>query len=267
MKDFNRESISRTLDKIREYVPNPAWLAGGIGLLGSTLGLGLWENIVQTGGSLGRYPIRKLTGMSNEEYDQAMEDMANDNRYRFVIPAAVGLLLGGGYLAAKYNKNQEGKGLTSWTPKTASFINASTNAGDSAEGNNDFFYYSGYVPKIDYGKVIDARQFKSLVSNDNNLKDDPYVRNMELAVVNNASRNAGFVNPTLGNIYDSTASKMKSKLSWQGVTGVAANTMLANATAHLFTAGLDALMGLSPEAQRNIVDTATWATFAKSIFT
>jgi hypothetical protein len=122
------------------------------------------------------------------------------------------------------------------------------------------------VPDIDFSQVINAGQARDMFSNDPNLKDDPYVRNMGISIINKASKDAGFVNPTLGNVYDSAAAKVKSKLSWQGVTGVAANTMLANATAHLFTAGLGAVMPLSPEAKRNIIDAGTWAAFATSIF-
>ena len=257
MNDINRGTVSKVLDPVRKYVPSPLLLAGGIGLLGAGAGIGLWDNAVHTGGSLARYPIRKMTGMSNEEYDQAMEELASDDKYQFAVPAALGALLGGSYLALRYNPNQQGKGLTSWNPKTASLHKEA----------DELFTYGGYVPDVDFSQVVNAGQARDLFSNDPNLQNDPYVRNMGVAIINDASRKAGFVNPTLGNIYDSTASKIKSKLSWQGVTGIMANTMIANATAHLFTAGLGKVVGLSPEAKRTIEDTATWATFAKSIFT
>lgn len=257
MNDINRGTVSKMLDPVRKYVPSPLLLAGGIGLLGAGAGIGLWDNLVHTGGSLGRYPIRKLTGMSDEEYDEAMEELATDSKYQYMIPAALGTVLGGSYLALKANPNQRHYGLLNWNPKTASLHKEA----------DELFTYGGYVPDIDFSQVVNAGQARDLFSNDPNLQNDPYVRNMGVAIINDASRKAGFVNPTLGNIYDSTASKIKSKLSWQGVTGIMANTMIANATAHLFTAGLGKVVGLSPEAKRTIEDTATWATFAKSIFT
>ena len=255
MKNISRENISKLLDPVRKYVPNPLWLAGGIGLAGGALGIGMWDNIVHTGGSLGRYPIRKITGMSNDEYDQAMEDLANDNKYKWLIPGAIAALLSGGYLAARYNPNQEGKGLTSWTPKVASLQKQA----------DELFTYGGYVPDIDFSQVINAGQAKDMFSNDPNLRNDPYVRNMGISIINDAAKRAGYVNPTLGNIYDSTSSKIKSKLSWQGVTGIAANTMLANATAHLFTSALGAVVPLSKETKRNLIDAGTWAAAVTSI--
>ena len=253
---FSREGVSAALDPIRKITGSPLGAAGALGLAGVGLGYGLWRNAVETGGSLGRYPIRKLTGMTDEEYDQAMEELASDSRYKWLIPGTLAAILGGGYLALKANPNQEHYGLTSWTPKTAS-VNS---------GSDELFRYGGYVPDIDFSQVVNARQAKDMFSNDPNLKDDPYVRNMGISIINNASKKAGFVNPTLGDIYDSTASKVNFKLSWQGVTGIAANTMIANATAHLFTAGLGAVLPLSQDAKRTIIDAGTWAAFASSIF-
>ena len=76
----SREGISAALDPIRKITGSPLGLAAGLGLAGAGLGYGLWRNIVQTGGSLGRIPIKRMTGMSDEEYDAAMEELADDKR-------------------------------------------------------------------------------------------------------------------------------------------------------------------------------------------
>lgn len=248
---LSREGISAALDPIRKITGSPIGMAAGLGLAGAGLGYGLWRNAVETGGSLGRYPIRKLTGMSDDEYDEAMEQLAADKRYKWLIPGALAVLLSGGYLAQRYPRS-----LTSWS-KTAS----------QDKQADELFTYGGYVPTIDFSQVVNAGQAKDMFSNDPHLKDDPYVRNMGLAIINNASQKAGFVNPTLGDIYDSTASKIKSKLSWQGVTGIAANTMLANATAHLFTTALGAVLPLTADTKRKLIDAGTWAAAITSILT
>lgn len=255
MINISRESISKALDPVRARVKSPAILAAGLGLAGAGLGIGLWENIIETGGSLGRYPIRQLTGMSNAEYDQAVEGLATDERYRWLIPTAIGALLGGGYFASKYNTNQVGHGQHNWAPKTAALHKQA----------DELFRYGGYVPDIDFSQTINANRAKSMFSNDPQLQDDPYVMNTGLAIINDATRRAGYSNPTLGNIYDSTTQKIKNKLSWAGVTDIAANTMLANATAHLFTGALGAVMPLSDDAKRNLIDAGTWATAVTSI--
>ena len=253
--DINRDSVSRALDPLRKNVANPKLMATGLGLAGAGLGIGLWKNIIQTGGSLGRYPIRKMTGMTNREYDEAMDELANDERYRWLIPSALGLMLGGGYLGLKRSTTQQNNGLQSWSSKTASLNKEA----------DELWSYGGYVPDVNFSQVINARDARTMFSNDPRIQQNPYVKNTGLAIINDATNRAGYMNPTLGNIYDSTRDKMKSKLSWAGVTNVAANTMLANATAHLFTGALGAVMPLSQEAKRNIIDAGTWATAITSI--
>ncbi len=253
---MGRERVSQILDPVRKHIPNPLVLAAGLGLAGAGIGYGLWPNAAYTIGSIGRYPIRKMTGMSADEYDQALDELATDSKYNVLVPAALGSIAAGSYLTLRANPNQRGYGLLNWVPKTASLHKEA----------DELFSYGGYVPDINFHQIINANQAKNMFTNDPHLQDDPYVKNMGLSIINDASNRAGYVNPTLGNIYDSTAQKIKSKLSWQGVTGIAANTMLANATAHLFTSALGAVMPLSPEAKRNIIDAGTWATAVASIF-
>lgn len=254
---MDRDTISKVLDPVRKYTGSPLDLAAGIGLIGAGFGYGLWNNLVNTGGSLGRYPIRKMTGMTDDEYDDAIKELATNSGYKWLIPGALAALLGGGYLAIKANPNQKHYGLTSWVPKTASLHKEA----------DELWSYGGYVPEIDFSQVINARDAKSMFTNDPQLQNDPYVRNSGIAIINSAASNAGYVNPTLGDIYDAARDKEKSKLSWAGVTNVAVNTMLANATAHLFTSALGAVVPLSKETKRNIIDAGTWATAITSILT
>lgn len=244
----SREAVSAILDPIRKFTGSPLGMAGVLGLTGAGVGYGLWRNAVETGGSLGRYPIRKLTGMTDDEYDAAMEELAADKRYKWLIPGALAALLGGGYLALR----SPGP-YTKWASQD--------------KQADELFSYGGYVPDINFHQIVNAGQAKELFTNDPNLKNDPYVKNMGMAIINDAANRAGYVNPTLGNIYDSTVNKVKSKLSWQGVTGIAANTMLANATAHLFTSALGAVVPLPKDVKRKIIDAGTWAAAITSIFT
>lgn len=253
---MGREIVSKLLDPVRQHTKNPLVLAAGLGLLGAGSGAVLWPSAAYTVGSLGRYPIQKMTGMSADEYDEALDELATDSRYNFLVPAALGTLAAGGYLSLRANLNQKNYGLTGWNPKTASLNKEA----------DELWSYGGYVPDIDFNQVINAGAAKDMFSNDPHLQDDPYVKNMGISIINDASNKAGFVNPTLGNIYDSTAKKIKSKLSWQGVTGVAANTMISNATAHLFTSALGAVVPLSKETKRNLIDAGTWAGAVTAIF-
>lgn len=257
MKPITRDNVSKALDPARKYINSPVLMATGLGLAGAGLGIGLWENIIETGGSLGRYPIRKLTGMSDAEYSQAVRDLASDDRYRWLVPGAIGALLGGSYLNLKHNQNQVGKGIHNWAPKTASLQKAA----------DELWSYGGYVPKLPEDQIVNARAARAMFTNDPFIQQNPYLKNTGLSIINHAVNTAGYANPTIGNIYDSTAEKMKSKLSWAGVTDIAANTMLANATASLFANALGAVVPLSDTAKQNIIDGGTWYTAVKSILT
>jgi len=197
---FNRGDISKALDNtVRKIAPNPLVAGLGLGAIGAGVGYGLWKNIVDTGGSLGRWPIKKMTGMTDDEYDQAMDEFKQDKRYRWILPTALGGILGGAYLYGHYDKGLQGKGLLSWAPKTASLHKEA----------DELFSYGGYVPQLDFSQVINARAARDMFSNDPNLQNDPYVKNTGIAIINDAANRAGYINPTLGNIYDSAADKIK----------------------------------------------------------
>ena len=63
----------------------------------------------------------------------------------------------------------------------------------------------------------------------------------------------------MGGIFDSAMDKLDKKLSFQGLAKAGVRTVVANSVANLFTSALDTMVGLSPEAQRTIIDTGTWA--------
>lgn len=254
---MGRETVSKLFDPVRQHVSNPLVLAAGLGLLGAGAGALIWPNAAYTFGSIGRYPIRKMTGMSADEYDEALDELATDSRYNYLVPAALGTIAAGGYLSLRANPNQKNYGLTAWAPKTASLHKEA----------DELWTYGSYVPNIEWDQVINANDAREMADNDPRIASQTYVKHMYDSIINNSAMNAGYANPTLRDVYQSTASKIKSKLSWQGVTGVAANTMLANATAHLFTSALGAVMPLSKETKRNLIDAGTWATAIKSILT
>ena len=248
---MGRETVSKILEPLRKLTVNPIGASLAIGAGGAALGYGLWDNIVNTGGSLGRWPIKALTGMSDEEYNEAMDELAQDKRYKYILPGALAAILGGGFLASQVRGSQPYLGLTKW-----SSLNKEA---------DELWSYGGYVPDVDFSQVINSRSAKQMFTNDPHLQDDPYVRNMGVAIISDAANRAGYTNPTLGNVYDSARDKMSSKLSLSGVAGVAAKTMIANATAHLFTGALGAVLPLSDKTKQNLIDAGTWYTAVSSI--
>ena len=249
---------------IRDITLSPVGLAGGVGLLGAGAGILGWNALVNTTRSLGRLPARKLFHVSNQEWDDMMDDAISTKWYRWVVPSAAGLLAAGGVLAANYNPREEGNGLLSWYPhvKTASAMKKKAAMDKLA---NDLFMYSGYVPEIDFSKPISVPAARELFDNNPHLKDDPYVRNMGNAILNNAAINAGVDNPTLGQINDSAVDKFKNKFTLSGIADIGVKTVLANTAAELFTDVVGAVAPLAPDVRRNIIDGTTLATALISI--
>ena len=283
--------ISDAYAAYKKVVPFPAasaLLLGGLAWGGSRL---LWRPVVNTVRSLVRVPGRALSGMSDAEWDEAFDEFEADSSYKRWVPLAFGALAAGGALYNSWDRRKEGNGLWSWTPREraiapAPITTTNQNAVPKAQLNppqatqvqtpvnavprmkktnslqkqaDDFFEYSGYVPNTDFSKVLDARQATSLFTNDPYLQQQDYVRNLGTSIVVNAANTAHTNKPTLGDVFDSAVNKIENKLSFEGLAHVGVRSVIANATANLFTDVLGTMTDLSPAAKRNIVDAGTWA--------
>lgn len=273
-QSWGREAVSNIADKYRAVVPNPlvqALLIGGAGYGISRVG---WGRIVETARSLGRAPLRRMSGLSNEEYDEAMDNLKTHPTYRYAVPAAVGAILGGLSLVPAWNTGEGWNGLTSWYPdaklteRTGTRGTMSPGVGGMSKPAmlkkaNDFFNMTGYVPDIDWSKTFNASELRDITSNDPNLA--AYPRNEMNAIVNNTVNMSGSNHPTFSDLYASAAQKIDNKLSWNGVANIAARTMLSNTASRLLVNAVDAIVGIDPNVKRNIVDAGTWAGAITSI--
>lgn len=262
--DASGASVAKGLHNAASYIPGGP-LGASILLGGAGYGLGriFWNRLVSTGASLGRIPIRKMTGMTDDEYDEAIQELKHDNRYKHIIPGAIGATLGLGTLGAFWNPNRANGGLLSWNPavKTASSLQCK----EELEKVASFMSLDGFVPELNMQASIDARRAQSLISNDPFLKEDPYVKNMATSIVADGCIRGNSVNPTTGNIFDAAAGKLRSKFSLAGIADIGMKSMLANTGATLFTTALSSMMSVPKETQRNIIDAGTWAGALTSI--
>ena len=132
---------------------------------------------------------------------------------------------------------------------------------------NDMFEYGGFVPKFDFGQVIDAASTKqSLFSNDPWMQNDPFTKNTGIAILSDAQNRSGSSNITMGTLHDSAVDKFKSKFSLMGVTGVAAKTMFANAAADLLVNAVGAMTGIPEQTREDLISAGTWYGAARAIF-
>ena len=262
--DATRQDVSDSIAQpVRNVTGSPLILAAGVGITGAGAGMLGWHALVNTTRSLGRLPARKLFGVSNQEWNDMMDEAQDEKSYRYIFPAAAGLLAAGGILALNYNPRESENGLLSWYPsiKTASMQKQA--AFDKFA--DSLFEYGGYVPTIDYSKPVDVRAARSLFDNNPHLKDDPYVVNFGDAVLMNAASNAGCTNPTMGQIESSAMDKFMNKFTLGGITNIGVKTALANTAARLFTGVVGPIASLSPDTREKIVDWSTLGTALISI--
>ena len=277
--------ISRALQAYQKAVPSPLLHAAllGAGAYGLTR-LG-WRPIVETTRSLARIPGRALGGMSDGEWDEAMDELSADPSLSRWIPAAIGALAAGGTLAAHYRPNKQYGGLLSWNANTKYYKNPADRF-LAPDTSNQFtqptkmenvwldslrktsslskeadspYLYGNYVPTTDFAKALNASSAVDLFVNDPYLQNQDYVRNLGTAIVTNAAMREGTSRPTLGGVFDSAVDKIDKKLSFEGLASVGVKSLIANSAARLFTGALGAMTDLDPKARQNIIDAGTWA--------
>ena len=273
--------ISRGVQRYRSLVPSPAVQAFLLG--GAAMGLSslAWKPVVETARSLGRVPGRAISRMSNAEWDEALDEIRDDPKYRRWLPVALGGAAGLAALGLSYAPNREYGGLLNWeapvktNPKQAlgsrlSYLQhtpAFTKGAGLKKRANDLFEYTGYVPTLDLSDTINARSATSLFTNDPFLQNDDYVRNLGTSIVTNAAIQQHSNTPTLGSVFDSAVDKIDKKLSFSGLADVGVKSVISNATARLFTDVVGTMTNLTPDTRRNLVDAGTWAGTITSILT
>lgn len=273
--------ISKAFEGYKSVVPNPLTSAilAGAGAYG--LSRLAWNPIVNTIRSLARVPGKSLGNMTDEEWDEAMDELQNNSSYKRWIPAAIGALAFGGHTLASYTPAERYGGLLHWngTPSgysnptqkyihpdatrqftnTQQVFNPHASHTASLHKQADLYSYDGYIPSFDFSKPVNVRQAASLFTNDPYLQNEQYVKNMGTAIVTAAAQRSGTNNPTMGSIFDSAVEKVDKKLSFEGLTSIGVKSVISNSVARMFTNVLDTMMDLSPEAKRNIIDAGTWA--------
>lgn len=269
--------IAKLLAGYKKVVPNPLVQAGiaGLGVYGLTR-FG-WNRVNETLRSLGRPTIKKWFGLSDDQWDTAVDNLQYDSKLAKWVPVGLGLTGAALGLLPSFSPYKKHYGLTKWdapftyhkadgsyatkrNANSSAFTPMSKTQSAMTKAASQFFNSTGYdINQLDVNKIVDVSAAKSLFSNDPNLADDSYTRNFGTAIIANAANATGINNPTLGNILDSAVDKVSNKLSIQGIADVALKSVVANTTATLFTGVLDTMLDLSPTTRRNIIDTGTWA--------
>ena len=241
-----------------------------------------WGPFVETVRSLFRKPGKKFLGgdpdnpksdaIADEQWNLAMDNAKNNSELRWKVPLGLGGL---GTVLALYlfaRRNEPYFGLTRWNyPKDPEIPAAGNNATTtpmikpaSVLDNGRYMkkvasLVGGMDMDIDYSKRVNLTDATNLFSNDKNLEDYPYTRNMGTAIVTNAAISGHTDRPTLGGILDSAVEKISNKLSFGGLASVGLRSMVANGAARLFTGALGQMVDLSPKARQTLVDAGTWA--------
>lgn len=274
MKD---NPISSVADVYRTATINPLVNSGIQGAASFGLGMLAWDRLVETARSLLRRPVLALTDMTPREYEREVDDIKDDNKMRWIIPGFLGTGIAGASMLASHRANEAHGGLLNWNaePRKADVgwrgyaMPGEPRISKKAclqKFADSMFEYGGYVPQLDFSKIIDAPTTKQqLFTNDPWIQNDPYTKNMGIAILSDAQNRTGASNVPLGSVFDSAVDKFKSKFSFSGVASIGAQTMFANAASTLFVKALDAMTDLDKEDQQKLIELGTWAGAAKAI--
>lgn len=225
----------------------------------------LWPHMVRTGGTLFSPIGQRLTGLSKEQWDRGIENMAEYGDFKedsgdwltlkqkgALAAAAVAALGAAGF---GYRANEVHNGLTAWDAAPSFRLDDP----DPMRKQGSLFDAS-YDDHVDYSQTMNAANTMDLFRNDPNLAmNDPYARNFGMSIIGDAARNAGCGSITMGNVFDSAVDKFKSKLSVSTALDVGTSALVSRGMSSLFTKALDTMVGLSPVTQKNLIDAGTWA--------
>lgn len=261
-KKLQDNFISQGLAAWHKALPSPllrALVYGGAAYGASHL---LWGPIVDTIKTLGR-PFRRFADMSEAEWEQALENAKQDSSLQYKIPLIIGGLTAATPLAMNYRPTYELDQLWSDNPTPRlhngnrySFAQSYSAPMDKKES---LYEYDGYVSNIDFSQSINTPSALSLFSNDPFLAKQDYTRNLGTSILVDANNKTPGNYTTLGNIFDSAADKIDTKLSLQGVVNTGVKAVVSNGIAKLFTTAVDAVVGLDDKTKQNLIDAGTWA--------
>lgn len=261
-KKLQDNFISQGLAAWHKALPSPllrALVYGGAAYGASHL---LWGPIVDTIKTLGR-PLRRFADMSETEWEQALENAKQDSSLQYKIPLIIGGLTAAAPLAINYRPTYAIDQLWADNP-TPTLYNGnrySFASGDTAPltKKESLYEYDGYVSNIDFSQSINTPSALSLFSNDPFLAKQNYTRNLGTSILVDANNKTPGNYTTLGNIFDSAADKIDTKLSLQGVVNTGVKAVVSNGIAKLFTTAVDAVVGLDDKTKQNLIDAGTWA--------
>jgi hypothetical protein len=254
--------ISQGLAAWHKAVPSPllrALIYGGAAYGASNM---LWGPIVDTIKTLGR-PLRSFAGMSAAEWEQALEETRNDSDLRYKIPLVIGGITAVAPLLMNYRPTYEMDQL--WSDHPTPKVYNGNNYGfarseDRTQTKNGSLYeYDGYVSNIDFSQSINTPSALSLFSNDPFLAKQDYTRNLGTSILVDANNKTPGNYSTLGNIFDSAADKIDTKLSLGGIASTGVKAVVSNGIAKLFTTAVGTMVNLDDSTKRNLIDAGTWA--------
>ena len=271
---MSENPIAPVINAYKTVTINPTVNAGLQGAAAFGVGTIGWDRWMETLRSLLRRPVSYMFKMSPQEFDEEMTDIKNDKQLKYIIPGPLGAGIMGLSMLTSYRPNEAHGGLLRWNGK-AKPLNTETYRGYIMPGSqnltksaNSMFEYGGFVPQIDFSTVLDAPNTKQqLFSNDPWMQNDPFTQNTGIAIFSDAQNRAGSSNISMGNLYDSAVDKFKTKFSLQGVAGIAAKTMFANAAASLLVNAVGAMVDIPKDTREDLISAGTWYQAAKSILT
>lgn len=272
MADNNKRPSDNFISKINEkwhdLVPSPALRSLLYGTAAYAASRKLWNPLIDTIKVIGK-PLRLFTGLSSADWDRAMEAARHNSDVKRKLPWIIGGLTFATPLALNYRTTYELDQLWSDNPTTR--VYSPNKYVPSVEGlkeeeeesgiekQSGLFDIDGYESNIDFSKHINTPSALSMFTNDPYLAKQDYTRNLGVSIIADANNKSPGRLTTLGDIFDSAASKIDTKLSMNGLISTGVKAVVSNGLSKLFTTAIGTVVDLDDSTKQTLINTGTWA--------
>lgn len=240
-------SVSRYLEPIQKFIPNPATaaLATGALLYGGTKLAYPWMS-----GAVRHVALK--TGITSPEELAEIEQNMQKPSTRTWLPAIVAALGAGGVLASTYRSSDHlplGGWFIHWDDPRRSLP---SKTGSTTKAASDLFNWDiADQTSLDFHKMIPVRMAQDMVLNDPNT--EVYQKGNALDIINTAAGGKNTGKMSAGSLFDSALNKVQRNLTLGGITDSAVRGVLGYGTAKAFTNAVSSMVDMPKGVRDGIV--------------
>lgn len=245
--------IASVVQKYQRIVPSPAHQAAILLMAGIPIAYLANRPIVNIAKHVAADPrVAAVSGMSNREMLQGIQQMQNNWVGKHAVPLAIGSLPAVTATMLAMNSDAPYYNLDTWKP---------TEKTGRLEKLSSLWQTQGYQPVVDMSLPINRGTTMDIINNNPYMQQSSYQKNLGVSIIAGANNQGNLT--TLGSVYDSAVNKFDTKLSFQGVADKALKSTASGIMAGMFTDVIGSVMGMPQPMRRQVANSVG---FGKALY-